>query len=373
MEPGVDKKNILVLVWEFPPGPGGIGNHAYSFSKAFAKKGFHVTVLTAADYVNQEEVDTFDRDQKTLAIVRIKGWFFFKYLKRFFLTAFYCLKLKPEEVVCSGRTALWLISLVKFISSRKTRTSAFLHGSEIERPGFLDRSLTRYSIDIFDRVFCVSTFTKNLLPPGIRNKNNVQILPNGLDLENLHQLNLMRNTNFSGSPALLTVGQLTRRKGQHRIIQALPLLIETWPNLKYHMVGLDTNKHELSLMATNLGVEQHIVFHGRLNDQGVYNAYESTDIFIMLSENQKDGDVEGFGIAILEANFFGRTAIGAKGCGIEDAIEDGVNGFLVDGDNALEIQSAIMRCLANKSEMQPQCRSWAMRHDWNNLILTFQR
>jgi len=368
----VAKSKALILVWEFPPGPGGIGNHAYSFSKALARKGFRVTILTGADYANKKEIDKFDQEQnQMLTIIRIKGWSIIKYSKRIFLTAYYCLKLRPEEVICSGRTALWLIPFIEFITTRRTRTTAFLHGSEIQRPMFLDRSLTHYSMGVVDRIFCVSNFTKNLLPQNLRVKDNVHILPNGLDIDILSSVKPERDIGYSGSPSLLTIGQLTRRKGQHRIIKALSLLIKSWPDLRYHMVGLETNKQELTMLAKNLGVEQYIVFHGRLSDMEVYNAYSSSDIFMMLSENQEDGDVEGFGIAILEANFFGRLAIGARGCGIEDAIEEGVNGFLVDGDKPLEIQSAIERCLGNQAAMELQSKNWAIQHDWNNLISMF--
>ena len=98
----------------------------------------------------------------------------------------------------------------------------------------------------------------------------------------------------------------------------------------------------------------------------LYQIYLSCDVFAMLSENQPDGDIEGFGIAILEANSFGLPAIGAKGCGIEDAISK-ESGVLVDGDNCEEILQALNFVLENKEVLSKGAREWAKNHSWNKL------
>ena len=39
------KTKILILTSEFPPGPGGIGNHAFNLAEQFLKNNFDVKVL----------------------------------------------------------------------------------------------------------------------------------------------------------------------------------------------------------------------------------------------------------------------------------------------------------------------------------------
>ena len=56
----------------------------------------------------------------------------------------------------------------------------------------------------------------------------------------------------------------------------------------------------------------------------------ASDIFVMLSEETTTGDVEGFGIAVIEANALGIPTIGTMGSGLEDAISDKITGFLVN-------------------------------------------
>jgi phosphatidylinositol alpha-1,6-mannosyltransferase len=213
-------------------------------------------------------------------------------------------------------------------------------------------------------------FTYTLLPETIRNGHAYQVIPNGIDIQELEVLDQASlPTDLQGNPSLLTVGNVTPRKGQHRVIKALPEIIRHFPQVHYHIVGLPTNKKELSQLAEQLGVSSHVTFHGQIQDRThLASYYKGCDIFIMLSENQPNGDVEGFGIAILEANFFGKPAIGAKGCGIEEAIRQQYNGSLVEGNNPEEIVDAIKAITNHTIPYQIQARIWSRDHDWNNLV-----
>jgi phosphatidylinositol alpha-1,6-mannosyltransferase len=152
------------------------------------------------------------------------------------------------------------------------------------------------------------------------------------------------------------------------VIKALPGLVQKFPQVHYHMVGLPTYQNALQSLCKELKVTDHVSFHGRLpQKEDLLHAYASADIFIMLSENQPDGDVEGFGIAILEANAFGIPAIGAKGCGIEDAISL-ASGILVDGDNPQEISAAVETILNNYEAYSKGARAWSEKYNWADLV-----
>ena len=43
-------KKIIIISTEFPPGPGGIGSHAYSLTEALSNKGWEMDVFTCGDY-----------------------------------------------------------------------------------------------------------------------------------------------------------------------------------------------------------------------------------------------------------------------------------------------------------------------------------
>jgi glycosyltransferase involved in cell wall biosynthesis len=88
----------------------------------------------------------------------------------------------------------------------------------------------------------------------------------------------------------------------------------------------------------------------------------------MLSENLPNGDFEGFGIAILEANYLGLPAIGSKNSGIADAISNGYSGILVDPHNPTEIAEAIMIIMSDYSTYSKQARKHASNFLWKQKV-----
>ena len=93
----------------------------------------------------------------------------------------------------------------------------------------------------------------------------------------------------------------------------------------------------------------------------------------MLDEVKVAGLDARFGIVVLEANMFGLPAIGAKGCGISDAIKEGTNGYLVDGDSSDAIRTALAEVLEQREELGDSSRKWAERHDWDHIVENFIR
>ena len=59
---------------------------------------------------------------------------------------------------------------------------------------------------------------------------------------------------------------------------------------------------------------------------------------------------EGFGIAFLEANAFGKPVVGGRVGGVPDAVVQGTTGLLVDPRSDSEVAEAIIRLLKNPEE-----------------------
>lgn len=357
----------LIITSEFPPGPGGIGQHAWSMVQALSLHA-PVVVLGHQDYADPQEVEQFNAqlpsDIRFVPFERRGGKLqpLYKFVKAIRLYR----KLNPKQVIVTGRFPLWIGGLLKTLFP-KSKIIGFAHGSEVTSQGGRLAQLTYRALRRLDVVWAVSAFTKKALQSA--GVNHIGILPNGIDHALLKTGGEQHERfDWQGNPRLLTVGNLTPRKGQHRVIKALPEIKRVHPDVQYHIVGLPTTKPKLQQLAESLGVIDQVIFHNRLpRREDLYRAFTTADIFIMLSENQPNGDVEGFGIAILEANAFGIPAIGAKGCGIEDAIS-AQSGILVDGNNHIEITKAIKTILNNYQAYSTGARNWAEQHNWDALI-----
>lgn len=357
------KPHYLIISSEFPPGPGGIGKHAHSMAKGLLYNGVQVSVVCNMDYASEDEINSFLNNNRELNIHRIQRKGFSTYINRIRTIISLYKKYRFDKVILTGQFSLWMGLILKTLF-KDVHTILIIHGSELNIGGSVKTALTKKSILNGDKVFAVSNYTRSLLK-GKVDRQNIEVLLNGLNIDDWNVE--PEPFTWKGYPKLLTVGSVTQRKGQHNVINALQEIKKTYPDVHYHIIGKDADG-TLKNLVRQSGLENHVTFHGKLSDADLKRAYKTTDIFCMLSENDSKGDVEGFGIAILEANINGIPAIGSKGTGIEDAIDNGRTGILNDAHKPAEIANAIDTILKmDKIALAEECKGWAKKHDWNQL------
>ena len=83
-----------------------------------------------------------------------------------------------------------------------------------------------------------------------------------------------------------------------------------------------------------------IIFTGAISDKEKYGWLSLCDCFI-LTPIDDPNDFEGYGIVYKEAQQFGKSVIGTKTGGIEEAISD--NGILIDPNNIEQIKEAVSK------------------------------
>ena len=103
------KNKIVIISSEFPPGPGGIGKHAYDLSRALADRGNQVAVFTSQDFSSNDEINKFNTKQSaTIKIIRFERTGYFTYLSRWNKVINFMEKGFPEYVIFTGRFSLWI-------------------------------------------------------------------------------------------------------------------------------------------------------------------------------------------------------------------------------------------------------------------------
>ncbi|MBR9915502.1 MAG: glycosyltransferase family 4 protein [Algicola sp.] len=352
---------MLIVASEFPPQPGGIGNHAYNLARYLHGLNYVVVVITDQRSKNGHEEFQFDQNQ-AFRVVRIKRRSFrpIMYFNRL-LKTYQGLK-QTDVVIATGKFSLWNVAILQYFSSVKTL--AVIHGSEVNfKSVFLKKSID-WSLKKMHDIVAVSNYTKALVS---HLEKDVKVIPNGIDLSDWNE-NQLSNISISGQPVLTTVGRVSSRKGQANVINHLPILIKTFPELHYHCIGIPSEARSFMNLAQSLNVESHVTFHGEVSQKVLQQMVKASDVFLMLSSETSTGDVEGFGIAVLEANALGVPAIGSKNCGIEDAIDEGQSGELVTYDNSTEVLKALEQILSNRSHYSAKARQWAAEHDWSMII-----
>lgn len=355
-------KHILIVTSEFPPQPGGIGNHAYHVARSLTHSGYQVSVITDQRSESGADETYFD---SSLAFnvyrVAIQNPRLLMYVTRLFQLFRHMNSV--DIVLASGKFSLWSVALVSFFYKKKFL--AVIHGTEVNFKNSILKHSINKSLKRYAHVITVSQYTKGLV--GMLKLSSVSVIPNGIDYVKWSQ-QIQLNSLLNGEPKIITVGHVSERKGQLQVIKQLPELIKHYPDIHYHCVGIPTKKDVFFAEARRLNVASYVTFHGQVTDDELKNFISDSDIFIMLSTETKSGDVEGFGIAIIEANALGVPAIGSGNSGIQDAIFNRHSGIIVDDSDTNGFTEAINTILGSKDFYSKEARAWAKKHDWSVII-----
>jgi glycosyltransferase involved in cell wall biosynthesis len=271
---------------------------------------------------------------------------------------------KADKIICSGKFPLWIAILIRIKYPGKELT-AVVHGTELDFKSTVPKKLTSYALTKFNKIISVSNYTQQFLPKSLPSHILQYVIHNGI---NGSEFEIREVSPLCGTPALITVGNVTDRKGQENVINALPGILADYPSARYHIVGKPTGKERIEGRAKKLQVEKNIQFYGAVSRGELLKKLKGAAIKLMLSNHTAEGDFEGFGIAVLEANAFGVPAIGSKDCGIADAVEHGKTGLLVDQYNPKEVAEAVKTIMNNYSCFSSNAKAWAVQHDWKIIV-----
>lgn len=358
-------KHILIVSSEFPPGPGGIGDHAFNLANQLTNNDFNVTVLTEFRTEFSGKWTTCDSQFNTVYLSRESTFFSVRFFAKFIHLILYE---HFDLIIATGHKSIMLVGLLSLF--KKINSFVVIHGHEVNSGSKVNIWLIRTLIDRFTQIIAVSEFSKSIVNKYIR-KDRIHVIPNGFNDKKFSGIELLKT--FSQTTIrLLTVGRISRRKGQYGVVELLPTLMSKLKKkIEYHVVGIDSERDIISAHAMRFDVQENLIIHGILSNYSIEKLFAEMDVFIMLSENTSDGDVEGFGIAIIEANYFGLPSIGSRGCGIEQAINDGHSGFLVDRGNTDEISEAIQTIIENRTKFALEAKEWAKEHLWTRMIIRY--
>jgi len=168
--------------------------------------------------------------------------------------------------------------------------------------------------------------------------------------------------NGSQGPVLLTVGRLAGigKGGVDTVLESLPRLRQRFPQIRYVVVGDGPKRKDLEAMARQLGVDDQVVFTGRISDEQLPQCYAACDAFILLSRRVPEtGYYEGFGIVYREAMACGKPVIVSTEAGFCDYVVDGKNGMLTSPTDAEQIVRACTDLLSDPTAAAEPGNPWA--------------
>jgi phosphatidylinositol alpha-1,6-mannosyltransferase len=343
---------ILILATEFPPGPGGIGTHAYELARWLPEYGWEVRVCACQDYAEREEILRFNERQPFAVSSLIRASLPGGRLVHLARGSARGRAWKPNVVLATGRNAVLAGAWTRWFH-RKARLVAVAHGTELQAGGILRRRLARKAFQQSDLAIAVSGYTKRLLGGIGLEERRVLVVPNGADANRFQPATptavagVRSKLGLGAGRAILTVGHVSERKGQETVVRALPMVAEKVPDVEYWMAGLPSQRRFLEELAARLGVAGRVRFLGRLGEDALAEVVQACDVFAMTSRTTADGDYEGYGIAVIEAALCGKPAVVSDCGGLPEAVLEGETGFVVPEGDAEATARALVRLLAD--------------------------
>jgi phosphatidylinositol alpha-1,6-mannosyltransferase len=169
-------------------------------------------------------------------------------------------------------------------------------------------------------------------------------------------------------PVVICVSRLMPRKGQDRLIEAMPRIRKEVPEAALVLVGGGPSRDRLRSLAAAKGVSDHVVFGGSVDHDSLPAWFGVGDVFAMPCRERLGGlDVEGLGMVFLEAAACGLPVVAGTSGGSVDALIDGETGRLVSGEDVEEIAEAVSGLLLDNSAaaaMGERGRAW-VRDNWS--------
>jgi len=144
------------------------------------------------------------------------------------------------------------------------------------------------------------------------------------------------------------VSRIVARKGQDVPLRAMPQIRDRVPGARLLLVGAGPAAPRLRRLARDLRLAESVVFTGAVPDEELPAHHAAADVFALPCRTRGGGlDVEGLGIAMLEAAASGVPVVAGKSGGAPETVRDGRTGHVVDGRDLRALADAVAGLLAD--------------------------
>jgi phosphatidylinositol alpha-1,6-mannosyltransferase len=198
----------------------------------------------------------------------------------------------------------------------------------------------------------VSRWAIELLRQVVGPHARIELMPPGIDVQRFHpqvsDAAVRERHGLDGHPVICCVSRMTLRKGQDKVIRAMPWILREIPDARFLVVGTGPDLERLRGLAYRKGVADRVVFAGEVPEEVLPQYFRAGDVFAMPCRSRKLGlEAEAFGIVFLQASAVGRPCVAGDSGGAPEAVLHGETGVVVDGNEVDEVAEGILELLGD--------------------------
>ncbi|MEV0773448.1 glycosyltransferase family 4 protein [Nocardia salmonicida] len=358
----------LLVTNDFPPRPGGIQSYLQALSNQLPPED----LVVYAPRWRGDSHEKFDAAQK-FRVVRHPTTLMLPtpaVIKR----ASALLREHRCDTVWFGAAAPLAVMAPILRRAGAERILASTHGHEVGwsmLPG--SRQVLRSIGEHTDVVTYVSKYTRGRFASAFGPRAALEHLPPGVDPTEFRpdpaaREELRARYGLGERPTVLCLSRLVPRKGQDMLIVAMSEIRERVDGAVLVIAGGGPYETRLRALAEALGVQDSVVFTGRVPSGELAAHHTIADVFAMPCRTRGAGlDVEGLGIVFLEASASGVPVVAGDSGGAPETVREGETGIVVHGRSVSQISDAIVELLTDRdkaAQMGAAGRAW-VEQNWH--------
>jgi len=174
---------------------------------------------------------------------------------------------------------------------------------------------------------------------------SIKVVVNGLEFDEMSACpdadvaRLREKMNAANRPIVAVVARLARQKDHDTLINAAPEILEAHPGTVFAIAGDGPLREKLGRKAAELGVETSFRFLGHFKE--IPALLHAADVFVLPTR------YEGFPLTVMEAMAAGKGIVVSRVDGVEDLVEHGRTGLLVEVGDHRDMAMKIVRLLSD--------------------------
>ncbi len=228
------------------------------------------------------------------------------------------------------------------------------HGTS--REGGLRYRLTRaMETHVVNRADAVTTICeglrRDLITRGVPERK-ITVIPNAVDIEHFRMdgekdESLSESLGLQGKTVLGFIGSFYAYEGLPLLVESLPAILAEAPDTRLLLVGGGPQEAQVKQRVEQLGLQDNVVFTGRVPHAEVSRYYNLVDIFVYPRLTMRLTDLVT-PLKPLEAMAQGKLVLASDVGGHKELIRDGGNGVLFTAGSSGALAKAALEMMAHR-------------------------
>ncbi|OYT32761.1 glycosyltransferase family 1 protein [Candidatus Woesearchaeota archaeon] len=381
---------VLMFGWEFPPfKTGGLGTACHDLTKGLSRQGVEVTFVMPfvpenaeakfvkiigsnsiknikfkiinspiVPYMTSKEYDDFIINHSKSNKKHVYGNDLFSEVFRYSEAAKIIAKSVPHDIIHVHDWMTYQAGINARAVSKKPLV-VHLHATECDRtgnnPNLFISNIEYSGLSQADIVITNSNFTKNnIIREYHLPSDKIEVVHWGVDDLPKVKCSTPLKKDFK---IVLFLGRITIQKGPDYFIRAAAKVLKYEPKTKFVIVGDGHMLPQIMELTVDLGIQDNVIFTGRLKGEDVFKAFKMADLYVMPSVS------EPFGLVALESMKNNTPLIISKQSGVSEVVKHALKVDFWDVDELANKIVGVLRHPALRYELKENIKREVKKFD----------